>query len=201
MNWVNKHKLPEVKVVKYNSCLCLKIENLWHALQLSLNMTQNHQINIEILDQIPSIASLPWIPSSEEEFISSITKCNNSSTPSPNKLLWRHLKSIVKNKVCLKRIINIADVCFELGHWLSHFKNSMTIIILKSNIKLYNALKSFRPIVLLNILRMLIKKVIGNHLQSYAISNNFIYQSQLGGLKHKSTTDAGIALTYFIHID
>ena len=116
MNWVNKHKLPEVKVVKYNSCLCLKIENLWHALQLSLNMTQNHQINIEILDEIPSIASLPWIPSSEEEFISSITKCNNSSTPSSNKLSWRHLKSIVKNKVCLKRIINIANAYFELGY-------------------------------------------------------------------------------------
>ena len=35
-------------------------------------------------------------------------------------------------------------------------------------------------------------------MQFQVISNNFIYQSQLGGLKFKSTTDAGIALTYFI---
>jgi len=44
----------------------------------------------------------------------------------------------------------------------------------------------------------LIEKVIGERLQFQVISNNFIHQSQLGGLKFKSTTDAGIALTHFI---
>ena len=44
----------------------------------------------------------------------------------------------------------------------------------------------------------LIEKVIGDMLQFQVISNNFIHQSQLGGLKFKSTTDAGIALTHFI---
>jgi len=50
-------------------------------------MAQNHQINIEILDKIPSIVSLPWIPFLEEEFISSIAKYNNSSISSSDKLL------------------------------------------------------------------------------------------------------------------
>ena len=44
----------------------------------------------------------------------------------------------------------------------------------------------------------LIEKVIDNRLQFHVISNNFIYQSQLEGLKFKSTTDADIALTHFI---
>jgi len=44
----------------------------------------------------------------------------------------------------------------------------------------------------------LIKKVISDRLQFQAISNNFIHQSQLEGLKFKSTTNTGIALTYFI---
>ena len=60
--------------------------------------------------------------------------------------------------------------------------------------------KFFRPIVLLNTLGKLIKKVIGNRLQFYVILNNFIYQSQLGDFKFKSTTDASIALTHFICI-
>jgi len=76
----------------------------------------------------------------------------------------------------------------------------MTIVIPKPNKMLYNSPKSFRPIVLLNTLGKLIKKVIGDRLQFYVISNNFIYQSQLGGLKFKSTTDVGIALTHFICI-
>ena len=44
----------------------------------------------------------------------------------------------------------------------------------------------------------LIKKVIGERLQFAIAANNFIYLSQLGGLKFKSMTDAGIALTYII---
>jgi len=44
----------------------------------------------------------------------------------------------------------------------------------------------------------LIEKVIGERLQFQVISNNFIHQSQLGGLKFKSTTDTGIALMHFI---
>ena len=58
--------------------------------------------------------------------------------------------------------------------------------------------KSFRPIVLLNTLGKLIEKFIGDRLQFYVISNNFIYQSQLRELKFKSITDAGIALTHII---
>jgi len=41
----------------------------------------------------------------------------------------------------------------------------------------------FRPIVLLNILGKLIKKVIGERLQFHAIANNFIHSNQLENLK------------------
>jgi len=74
----------------------------------------------------------------------------------------------------------------------------MTIVIPKPNKSSYNSLKSFRSIVLLNTLGKLIEKVIRERLQFQAISNNFIHQSQLGGLKFKSTTDADITLTHFI---
>ena len=100
--------------------------------------------------------------------------------------------------MCLKRIINIADACFELGYWPSHFKTSTSIIIPKPNKELYNFPKSFRPIILLNTIGKLIEKVIRKCLQFYSISNNFIHPSQLCGLKQRSMTDAGITLTHFI---
>ena len=90
-------------------------------------------------------------------------------------------------------------MCLELGHWPLYFKTSMTIVILKPNKASYNSPKSFRPIILLNTLGKLIEKVISDRLQFHIISNNFIYQCQLGGLKFKITSDAGITLTYFIH--
>ena len=101
--------------------------------------------------------------------------------------------------MCLKNIVFIANACFELGYWPSHFKKSTTIVIPKSNKSSYNSLKFFRPIVLLNTLNKLIKKAIGERLQFQVIANNFIYQSQLEGLKFKSITDAGIVFTHFIY--
>jgi len=62
----------------------------------------------------------------------------------------------------------------------------------------YNQPKAFRPIVLLNTLGKLIKKVIAERLQFTVASNDFIYPSQLDGLKFKSTTNAGVALTHIV---
>jgi len=73
MNWVNKHKLPAVEVVKHNGWPCLKISNLWHVLHSLFNIAQDCQIDIEILNEIPSKSSLPWVPFSEEKFISSVS--------------------------------------------------------------------------------------------------------------------------------
>jgi len=141
---------------------------------------------------------MTWLKFSEEEFSRTIINCKDSSASGPDKMSWGHLKHIIKDKSCLKNFVYIANVCFDLGHWPNHFKESKMIVIPKPNKSSYNSLKSFRPIVLLNTLSKLIEKVIGERLQFQVISNNFIHQSQLGGLKLKSTTDTGITLMHFI---
>ena len=75
------------------------------------------------------------------------------------------------------------------------------MIISKLNKLKYDHLKAFCPIVLLNILGKLIEKVIAERLQFIVMNNNFIHPSQLGGLKFKSTSDAGVALTHIVHSD
>ena len=84
---------------------------------------------------------------------------------------------------CLENIVNIANICINLGYWPMYFKMFLSIIIPKLNKTFYNSPKSFHPIVLLNMLEKLIRKVIGKCLQFYAIANNFVYSYQLGGLK------------------
>ena len=56
----------------------------------------------------------------------------------------------------------------------------------------------FHPIVLLNTLSKLIRKIIAKRIQFTVLKNNFIHPCQLGGLKFKSTTDAGVALTHIV---
>ena len=112
---------------------------------------------------------------------------------------WRYIAwTTHAGQECLSRIINIADACINLGHWPKYFKVSTTVVIPKPNKTSYNTPKAFRPIVLLNTLGKLIEKVIADRLQYLVASNDFIHPSQLGGLKYKSTSDAGIALTHII---
>ena len=156
-------------------------------------------MDIDILDEIINKPTSSWPLFSKEEFKITIANCNNASTTGLDKLLWSHLKIILKDDKYLNSIIHIANICIELRYWPSHFKRSTTIIISKPNKKLYNLPKTFRPIILLNTVRKLIKKVIGERLQFNTASNEFIHPSQLGGLKFKSTIDADVAFTHIIH--
>jgi len=167
-------------------------------LHSTFNTAQNRPININILNEIDCKPVSLWNPFSKKEFKQVIVKYNNSSTPGPDKLLWRHLKSIVKQDECLVNIINIANMCINLGHWPNYFKCLPMIIIPKPNKSSYDQVKMFCPIVLLNILGKLTEKVIAERVQFIVAKNNFIYLCQLGRLKHKSTIDARIALTHIV---
>ena len=128
-----------------------------------------------------------------------IKKCNNSSTPGPDKLTWSHIKSIIRNNNCICKFIDITNACIELGHWPSHFKTSTIVIIPKPNKTMFDSPKLYQPIILLNTIEKLFEKMIGEYFQFHTISNSFIHPSQLRGLKLRSTMDAGIALTHIIH--
>jgi len=198
MNWVNKKKLPVIEMIKHNDQQCLNINNLWCALYSTFNMANNCQVDTTILDEINDKSIVPWPEFSREEFKFTLSSCNNSSTLGPDKLMWNHLKIICEDNECLNTIIQIANACINLGYWPLHFKISTMIVILKPNKKSYDSPKSFRPIVLLNTMGKLIKKVIGERLQFNTVSNDFIHPSQLGGLKFKSIIDAGVALMHTI---
>jgi len=75
----------------------------------------------------------------------------------------------------LNIFVNIANICINLDYWLSHFKLSLSIIISKLNKASYNLSKMFCPIILLNKLGKLIKKVIRERLQFQVDSNNFVH--------------------------
>ena len=106
----------------------------------------------------------------------------------------------MKDNDCITNVIKITNTCIDLEYWSNHFKISSMVIISKPNKPLYDSPQSFRPIVLLNTLGKLIKKVIGERLQYHIVNNNFIHPSQLGGLKFKSTINVGVTLIHIIQL-
>jgi len=158
------------------------------------------EIDIHVLDKISNKPMRSWNPFSKQELIDVIEKCNNSSALGLDKLTWNHIKSIIRNKDCIFKLIDITNTCIDLEHWLSHFKTLTMIVIFKPNKSVHDSPKSYRPIVLLNMIGKLFEKMIREHLQFHTISNSFIYYSQLGGLKQRSTTDTSVVLTHIIYL-
>ena len=74
-----------------------------------------------------------WAPFSKEEFKITLGTCSNLSTPGLDKLLWRHLKSILNDEDCISSVIKIANTCIDLEYWPNHFKLSSMVIIPKPN--------------------------------------------------------------------
>ena len=143
MNWVKKYKLPAIETVHHNSYSYIELKDLWQVLHSFFNSAQSCAINLNLLEEIKSKPITKWNPFLEEKFTSAIVKCNSLLTSGPNKLSWSHFKKCVKDATYLKKFIDIANVCIELGYWLSNFKVSMTIIIPKPNKESYNTPKAF----------------------------------------------------------
>jgi len=152
INWVNKCKLPATEAIKYDGNPYITTDSLWEALHTTFNSALYWPIDKEVLNKIEPKPTTIWPHFSKEEFCQALAKCNNSLAPGPDKLMWRHLKTILKQDICLTQIINITNVCIHLEHWPSHFKQFSTVIIPKPNKQTYNNPKSFHPIVLLNTL-------------------------------------------------
>jgi len=174
------------------------LPDLWYTVHLSYNSAENRPINASFLNEIPQANQILWPPFSKQEFKDAIAKCSSSLTSGLDHISWRHLKSLNTNDRCLLKITQIANTCIALEFWPSHFKLSNMVVIPKPNNYNYNTPKSFRPIVLLNTMGKLIKKVISNRLQFHLSANSFLNSYQFGGICQWSTIDIGIYLTHLI---
>ena len=133
MSWVNKYKLPAIEAIKYSDQLCLTINNLWNALYSLFNTILHCYVDINILNEVDNKLLSSWNLFSKGEFMRAIANYNNFYMPGLDKLLWSHLKTILKDDRYLSNIIRIANTCINLGYWSSHFKRSTIIVIPKLN--------------------------------------------------------------------
>jgi hypothetical protein len=113
--------------------------------------------------------------------------------------MWCHLKCIIQDRYASHLFLWLANACLQSGHWPTEFKASTTVVIPKPGKTLYDAPKSFRPIVLLNTLGKMFEKMLSNRLQFEAPEHGVLHPNQFGGVCQNSTKDAGCFLTHVIH--
>ncbi|KXN81998.1 hypothetical protein AN958_03206 [Leucoagaricus sp. SymC.cos] len=96
--------------------------------------------------------------------------------------MWVHLKEVLIDDAVLGKFLILANACLEVGCWPSHFKESVSMIILKPGKLSYSTPKSFRPIMLLNTLGKLVEKMLSAHLQFDSVKFGVFHSNQLGGI-------------------
>ena len=87
-NWVKRRKLPAIEVIWYNNQPCIELPDLWSTLHSFFNSAQCQQVNVSLLNEIPTKKTSLWNTFSKTEILQAIKKCNNSSVPGPDKLSW-----------------------------------------------------------------------------------------------------------------
>ena len=127
-----------------------------------------------------------------------LSACSGNSAPGPDHVTWSHLKKVIAVRECCSVFLDLANACLRVGHWPRHFKASVSVVIPKPGKLSYSTPKSFRPIVLLNTIGKLIEKMIANRFQFDMIGLDLVHSNQFGGVRQRSTKDAGVYLTHLI---
>ncbi|KAJ3522438.1 hypothetical protein NMY22_g11892 [Coprinellus aureogranulatus] len=198
MAWIQERKNPPCEAIQFNGQPCHTTDQLWQALHGTYNAANNRPVDLSILDDLPTLAAREWPEFSELELRQALEACSSRSAPGPDHVTWRHLKAILSIPDCTVLILRLANACIDVGHWPKHFKDSLSVIIPKPNKPAYSTPKAFRPIVLLNTLGKLLEKLISNRFQFDMIKYDLVDPNQMGGVRQRSTEDAGLFLTHLV---
>ncbi|CAA7270641.1 unnamed protein product [Cyclocybe aegerita] len=196
MEWVKQRKLPACEAIRNGDQPCHDMDDLWDALHGTYNLASGREYDASVLDELPDEPVREWADFSEHELLSALKGCSNSSAPGPDHITWVHLKELLKDKHILALFIVLANACLRVGHWPRIFKESLSVIVPKPNKPSYSIPKAFRPVVLLITFGKLIEKMIANRIQFDAVKHDIFHPNQLGGIRQRSTEDAGLILTH-----
>ncbi|CAA7271833.1 unnamed protein product [Cyclocybe aegerita] len=198
VEWVKQRKLPPCEAIRNGDQPCHDMDDLWDALHGMYNLASGREYDTSVLDELPDEPVCEWADFSEHELLSALKGCSNSSAPGLDHVTWVHLKELLKDKHVLALFIVLANACLRVRHWPRIFKESLSVIVPKPNKPSYAVPKAFRPIVLLITFGKLIEKMIANRIQFDAVKHDIFHPNQLGGIRQRSTEDAGLILTHLV---
>ncbi|KAF5312402.1 hypothetical protein D9619_003298 [Psilocybe cf. subviscida] len=105
MNWVQQRKLPPCEAIQYQGQPCHNMSVLWDTLHSTYNAASGHVCDMTVLDPLPAAPAREWLPFSQFELTNALLSCSNRSAPGPDHIKWTHLKYLVKDAHCHKRLL------------------------------------------------------------------------------------------------
>jgi hypothetical protein len=201
MPWARERKLPATKAILNNQGeSCNNSDMLFDTLHSTYNSANDRDVDLtHMLKELTPLMERGWNPFSRQELVDALQSCAKNTTLGPDHVSWRLIKQFIKSDLgVVELIINVANASINHGHWPAHFKQSVSVIIPKPGKPVYNKAKAFRPIVVLNMMGKLIKKMIARRLQFESLDLGTLHPCQTGGIMQWSVEDAAVALTHHV---
>jgi len=153
-----------------------------------------HLFPLKPLPIVPSILRLhkgcgPLLPS---KISATLWKCSSSSTPGPDTIpysMWKRVHFMVP-----QLLRDLLGPLQKGGYYPVAMKKANGIVLDKPGQSSYDSRASFRVIVLLQTMSMILQRVIASHLSLVARSLNLVYHNQCGSLPALSSFDAALSL-------
>jgi len=123
MEWVKQRKLPACEAIQYNRQPCHEMDDLWNTLHDTYNSASGREVDLSVLDPLPTLQERDWPPFSAPELTDSLSSCSSRSSPGPDHIMWVHLKAVLENEKLVQLLVTLADACIRVGHWPKHFKD------------------------------------------------------------------------------
>ncbi len=120
----------------------------------------------------------------ENEIRRAIKRCKSNNASRSNDISNRVLKMLV-NKL-ISHLLNLFQICVELSYHSLCFKKTHIIALKKSKKKNYINVKTYKSIVLLNILDKTLKSIIAQRINDLTKTHNLLSINQMNERKNRS---------------
>ena len=167
-------------------------------------------INSALLDHffpappLPTLADVnlspfvDYFPVSQEEIAAALAKSSSSAAPGPDNISYDIWKRV--HKSCPALLTSLIGPLLQYGHHPSSLKKANGVVLDKPGKASYDSPASFRVIVLLETLSMIVERVTASRLSLIARSCNILHPHQTGSLPALSTFDATATLAHEVRL-
>jgi ribonuclease HI len=139
----------------------------------------------------PETTSLPEI--TYDEVLTALKKAPGKKAPGPDGIPNRILHALGDDLT--RELHSIYNKCLQTGHYPIHFRQSQTVILRKPGKDDYQAVKSYRPIALLNTIGKILDSILTERIAYTVETKGLLPNTHFGGRKGRSTEHALHQLT------
>jgi ribonuclease HI len=167
-----------------------------HALQQAF-FPKPPEADLSDLHGYKYLAPIEFPPITEQEIARAIKRAAPRKAPGTDGIPSLILQRVAPELVPILHVIY--NACLNLGHYPTHFKSSITVVLRKPGKDDYTMAKSYRPVALLNTIGKAFDSVIAQRISYAAETYGLLPQTHLGGRKGLSTEHAIHLLVEQIH--